>query len=91
MVPDRHRRLDVPGCYEIYRLRRPRCLHTPRFWPWARPGWPTCTIKPGTMRWSAPLAGPTAPGTSGPGQCARARESRGEDLRRQTEKGDQDG
>jgi Transcription factor WhiB len=54
-----------------------------------RPGWPTCTTKPGATRWSASLAGPAAPGGSGPGQCARARESRDEDLCRQTEKGDQ--
>jgi len=46
--------------------------------PWARPGWPTCTAKPGTMRWSAPLAGPAVPGVSGPGQCVPESESRGE-------------
>jgi len=42
------------------------------------------------MRWSAPLAGlSSAPSGSGPGQCARARESLGDDLYRQTKKGDQ--
>ena len=55
---------------------------------WARPGLATCTTKPGAMRWYAPLAGPAAPG-GGPGQCARARTSRGEDRYRQTKKGDQ--
>ena len=62
---------------------------TPPFRPWARPGWPTCTTKPGVMRWSAPLAGPAARGGSGPGQCAGACESRDERLCRQPEKGDQ--
>jgi hypothetical protein len=36
---------------------------------------PTCTTKPGAIRWSAQLA---APGGSGPGQCAWAREPHGQ-------------
>ena len=71
----RHRQLDVPGCYEIYGPEEAAMIHTPPFRPWVRPGWPTCTNKPGVTGWSAPLAGRAAAGGSGSGQCAWARQS----------------
>jgi len=52
--------------------------HTPPFRPWARPGGATGTTKAGAMRGPARLAGAAAAGGSGPGQCARARQSGGE-------------
>jgi hypothetical protein len=66
-----------PGCYEIYGPEEAAMIHTPPFRPWVRPGWPTCTNKPGVMGWSAPLTGRAAAGGSGSGQCAWARQSGG--------------
>jgi hypothetical protein len=71
----RHRRLDIPGCYEIYDSKEAAMMTHTTVQAMGRPGWATCTTKPGAMRWSAPLTGPAAPSGIGPGQCARARQS----------------
>ena len=91
MAPDLAPAAGRPGLLRDLRLQggRDDDPHH-RSGPGPGPGWPTCTTKPGAMRWSAPLAGlSSAPSGSGPGQCARARESLGDDLYRQTKKGDQ--
>jgi hypothetical protein len=89
MGPDPAPAAGRPGLLADLRLQGGRDDYTPPFRPRARPGRATCTARPGAMRWSAQLAGPAAPSGSAPGQCARARGSRGEDLYRQTKKGNQ--
>jgi hypothetical protein len=89
MASDPARRLDVPGCYEIYGSEEAAMItHTTvQALGQARLGDLHDQARRDALVRAARRA--AARGGSGPGQCARARESRGEDLCRQTEKGDQ--